>query len=118
MCVTTPLVLNPRFSWLADCRLPLPDTVDCTTPFATVAVLVLCAVLRDACPTVVYATTIATIHSTPRVITNQGRSLRLDTGSFTQRSQGKEGNVSRTDARHGDTKRPRTNQESRKETVR
>jgi len=41
-------------------------------------------VLCDACPTVVYATTIATMQSTPRVITNQGRSLRLDTGSFNQ----------------------------------
>jgi hypothetical protein len=58
------------------------------------------------------------MHSTPRVITNQGRSLRLDTGSFSQRSQSKEGTVSRTDARHGDTQHPRTNQEPRKETVR
>ena len=51
MWVTVPLVLNPKFSWLAACRLPLPDTVDWTTPCATVAVRVIVAVLLDAGPT-------------------------------------------------------------------
>ena len=40
MCVTVPLVLKPRSSWLAACRLPLPETVDWTTPCAAVAVRV------------------------------------------------------------------------------
>jgi hypothetical protein len=38
---------------MADARLPLPDTVDWTTPRVTVAVLSLCAEVCDAWPTVV-----------------------------------------------------------------
>jgi len=43
--VRVPLVakLTPTFD--AGLRVPLPDTVDCTTPLATVAVLRLCAAL-------------------------------------------------------------------------
>jgi hypothetical protein len=48
MCVTVPLVLKPRLSWLAAWMLPLPDTVDCTTPLCTVALRLLCAELWEA----------------------------------------------------------------------
>src|SRR3979411_879871 len=40
MCWTVPLVAKPRFSWLAGWRLPLPETVDWTTPLVAVAVRV------------------------------------------------------------------------------
>jgi len=54
--------------------LPLPDTVDCTTPFCTVAVLLLCVELWEAWPTVVYAATIAPMHSSPRTTLSHGLS--------------------------------------------
>ncbi len=40
ICVTVPLVLKPRSSWLAASMLPLPETVDCTTPRCATTVLV------------------------------------------------------------------------------
>ena len=65
MCVTVPPVLKPRLSWLRACRLPLPDTVDCTTPWATVAVRVTVAWLLDAGPTSRTAATIAPAQRAP-----------------------------------------------------
>ena len=65
MCVTVPLVLKPKFSWLAACRLPLPETVDCTTPRETVAVREIVAVLLDAGPTNRTAATIAPAQRAP-----------------------------------------------------
>ena len=59
MFVTVPLVLKPRSSWLAAARLPLPETVDWTTPCAAVAVRVTVAWLPDAGPTTRKAATIA-----------------------------------------------------------
>ncbi len=65
MCVTVPLVLKPRLSWLAAWRLPLPDTVDCTTPLATTAVRVTVAWLLDAGPTTSTAAAIAPMQRAP-----------------------------------------------------
>jgi hypothetical protein len=65
MCVTVPLVLKPRSSWVAGCRLPLPETVDWTTPCATVAVRVTVDVLPEAGPTTRTAATIAPAQRTP-----------------------------------------------------
>jgi len=65
MSVTVPLVLKPRLSWLAACRLPLPDTVDWTTPAATVAVRVTVVVLPEAGPTTRTAATIAAAQRAP-----------------------------------------------------
>ncbi len=53
MWVTVPLVLKPRFSSSADCTLPLPETVDCTTPSLAVAVRVRDPLDSDAGPTAV-----------------------------------------------------------------
>ncbi len=64
MWLTVPLVLKPRLSWLADWRLPLPDTVDCTTPCAAVAVRVTVVWLPDAGPTTSTAATIAPTQAT------------------------------------------------------
>jgi hypothetical protein len=76
MWVTVPLVLKPRFSWLAACRLPLPDTVDWTTPCAALAVRVTLAWLLDAGPTTSTAATIAAAQRAPRMYTSQDARVR------------------------------------------
>lgn len=65
MSVIVPLVLKPRLSWLAGCRLPLPETVDWTMPSATLAVRVTAVVLPEAGPTSKMATTIAPTQKRP-----------------------------------------------------
>ena len=65
MLVTVPLVLNPRFSWLAAARLPLPETVDWTTPCAALAVRVTAVSLPEAGPTTRKAATIAPAQRAP-----------------------------------------------------
>jgi hypothetical protein len=67
MRVISPLVAKSRSSWLAGARLPLPDTVDCTTPRATVTVRS-CALDVGGEPTTTIATTIAAIASAARTI--------------------------------------------------
>jgi hypothetical protein len=65
MLVTVPPALNPRFSWLAGARLPLPDTVDCTTPWVALAVRVAVLELPEAGPTTNTAATMAPTQSRP-----------------------------------------------------
>src|SRR5580658_8525095 len=71
MCVTVPLVLKPRLSWLMAWRLPLPETVDCTTPCATVAVRVRVAWLPAAGPTTRIAAATAPAQRIPSAYTSQ-----------------------------------------------
>src|SRR5271170_3724644 len=65
MWVTVPAVLKPRLSWLAGCRLPLPETVDWTTPRATVAVRLTAVWLAGAGPTTRIAAAIAPAQQAP-----------------------------------------------------
>ena len=71
MWVTVPLVLKPRLSWLAAWRLPLPDTVDCTTPLATVTVRLWFRWLAEAGPTTRMAAAIAPAQRAPSTYTSQ-----------------------------------------------
>jgi hypothetical protein len=64
MWVISPLVPKFRATWLAGERLPLPDTVDCTTPRATVTVRSR-AVEVDGEPMARIATTTPAAASTP-----------------------------------------------------
>ena len=65
MWVTVPEVLKSRFSWVAGWRLPLAETVDCTTPRSAVTSRV-CAPELDGGPTMSAAVTPAAMQSTPR----------------------------------------------------
>jgi hypothetical protein len=76
MLVTVPLVLKPRLSSLAGWRLPLPETVDWTTPRATVAVRVAVAWLPEAGPTTRMAAAIAPAHRAPSAYTSQDALVR------------------------------------------
>ena len=51
MRVTVPAVLKPRSSWLTGSIVPLPETVDCTTPYCAVAVRVDPELCEEAAPT-------------------------------------------------------------------
>jgi hypothetical protein len=83
-----PRRLESTSSSLEAARLPLPDTVDWTTPLATVAVRRLEAVVWEALPTLVYATTTAPMPSRPRKMSSEGRSLYLGIGSGGERRRG------------------------------
>jgi hypothetical protein len=73
ICVTVPLVLKPRSSWLAGSMLPLPETVDCTTPRCAVTVRVTDDALPlDAGPTTRIAAAIAPASSAASAYTGQG----------------------------------------------
>src|SRR5271165_2658074 len=77
MWVTVPLVLKPRLSWFADWMFPLPETVDCTTPYFTVVVRVLCPLDGDAGPTAVYATMTSAMQPMTSRLLRTGCSLNL-----------------------------------------
>jgi hypothetical protein len=65
MLLTVPLVLNPRFSSLAAAMLPLPETVDWTTPRCAVTIRVCVERCPEAGPTSSTAATIAPASSAP-----------------------------------------------------
>jgi hypothetical protein len=76
--VSVPPVAKLTLTFVAGWSVPLPDTVDCTTPSATVITRLAAAVGDDAAPTDVTATTIAATHSAPRKTLSSGRLLVLD----------------------------------------
>ena len=61
--MTTPEVLKPRSSWVAAWMLPLPETVDWTTPSPTVIVRPVALAVPEEGPTMSTAATIAPTQS-------------------------------------------------------
>src|SRR5271165_1932407 len=78
MRCTTPAVLKPRLSWMAGWMLPLPETVDWTTPCWAVTMRLCTVADCEGAPTTRKAATIAPAQRAPSAYTSQdalGRSV-------------------------------------------
>jgi hypothetical protein len=73
MCVTVPLVPKSSSSWFAGARVPLPDTVDCTTPRATATVRSWALEVAGDPMTLTATTTAATVKSARTIVVTAGR---------------------------------------------
>src|SRR3979490_1534418 len=71
MRCTTPAVLNPRSSWVAGWMLPLPETVDWTTPLRALTMRACPLLACPGAPTISAASAISAMAPAPRATVSQ-----------------------------------------------